>query len=254
MAHIVTFPNANTGSPAPKCTFDSFVVGDSNREAFFAAKFAAGHSGHPGTPLILCGGSGLGKTHLLHAIHAEMLAQDPSANVKRLNADEFISCLIHAVQTGTADMFRAECQNADAFLLDDIQFFVGKQRTQEELLLILEARCQSNRCTVLTLDCPAEELEATERDFRNQFPNLILAAIAEPGYEVRATIIRTKAADLDLPLSEDEVDLIARHIPGSLRNIQGVLNRINLYRSFPETFPDAPSISEIVRSVSESPL
>lgn len=233
--------------PTSGHTFDTFVVADSNREACFSAKAVWDR---PGIPLILCGGPGLGKTHLLHAIHSEILAQNPAAVIKHLNADDFTGCLIQAIHTGTTDQFRAECQAADVFLLDDVHFLAGKQHTQEELLLILEARCQANRRTVITLDCPAETLLSAEHSFRSRFPDMVLAVIAEPGYEVRAGIVRAKAADLDLQLSEEEIDLIAQHISGNLRNLHGVLNQINLYRSFPEAFPDAPSVSEIVRGAS----
>lgn len=247
MKPILNLWNSKAGCPAPECTFDTFAVADSNREAFFSAKAVLDR---PGIPLVLCGGPGLGKTHLLHAIHTEILAQNPAAVIKHLNADDFTSCLIHAIHAETTDQFRAECQNAAVFLLDDVHFLAGKQHTQEELLLILEARCRSNRRTVITLDCPAETLLSTEHSFRSRFPDMVLAVIAEPDYEVRAGIVRAKAADLDLQLSEEEIDLIAQRVPGNLRNLHGVLNQINLYQSFPEAFPDAPSVSEIVRGTS----
>lgn len=236
--------------PTSGHTFDTFVVGDSNREACFAARSVSDDSVRLGAPLILCGGPGLGKTHLLYAIHAETLTHNPAAIIKHLNADDFTGGLIQAIHTGAADHFRAECQAADVFLLDDVHFLAGKQRTQEELLLILEARCRSNRPTVITLDCTAEEAGPMESSLRSRFPDIVSATITAPDHGIRAAIVQARADDLGLRLSEEEIELIAQHAPGTPRNIYGVLNQINLYRSFPEAFPDAPSVSEIVRSVS----
>lgn len=249
MNPILELHTSTAGHPAPGLTFSTFVIGDSNREACTAAKYAAANSGRCGALLVLCGGSGMGKTHLLHAIHSELLAQNPTAVIKHLNADDFTGYLIQSIHTGTSEQFRTDCQNADVFLLDDVQFLVGKPRTQEELLLILEARCQANRCTVITLDCPPEQSESAERRFRSYFPDLVLARISAPDYEIRAGLIRAKAANLELQLSEEEIGLIAQHVTENLQSIHGILNRINLYRSFPDTFPDAPSIPEIIQNV-----
>ena len=243
MNPILELHTSATGGPAPGLTFETFFVGEPNREACLAAKSAAGSS----TLLILCGDTGTGKTHLLNAIHAELLANNPAAVIKQLNSDDFISYLIQSIRAETTEQFRSDCQTADAFLLDDVQFLAGKERTQEELFLILEARCQSNRLTVITLDCTAEE--TIRSSFFKRFPDAVSATITEPDHEIRAAIVRAKAEDLGLRLSEEEMDLIAQQISGSLRNIHGVLNRINMYRSFPDAFPDAPTVEEIVCSI-----
>ena len=242
------FPN--TEGPAPGLTFDTFVVGDSNRKAFLAARSAANNSGGSDAPLILCGGSGVGKTHLLHAIHADLLAQNSTETIKCLNADEFVSGLIQSIHAGTADRFRVECQNVDALLLDDIHFLAGKERTLEELSHILEARSRLHLCTVITMGLSDKK----GIKVNHLFKDAALVSIGKPGCEVRANIVRAKAADLALPLSEEDIDLIAQHAPADLRNIHGILNRIRFYRDFPEAFPDAPSISEIICSISESSL
>lgn len=249
MNSILNFPVFQSACPAPEMTFDTFLVGDSNREAFSAAKSV---SINPGSLLVLCGSSGVGKTHLLHAIHAELLAENPAATVKHMNADEFTSYLIHSIHTGNPEPFRTECETVDALLVDDVQYFSGKERTQEEFFRFLNTRFLANRLTVLTIDCSFGDASSIEASLRSGFPGVVWSAVNEPDYEVRASIVRTKAAELELPLSEEEVDLIVRHIPGGLRNIHGVLNRINLYHSFPEAFPDAPSISEIIRDASSN--
>lgn len=249
MNSILNFPAFKSGCPAPELTFDTFVVGNSNREAFFAAKSV---SVNPGSLLVLCGGSGVGKTHLLHAIHAKLLAETPTATVKHMNADEFTGYLIHSIRTGNPDPFREECETADALLVDDVQYLSGKERTQEEFFRFLKTRFQANRPIILTLDRSFEDARSIESSLRSSFPGIVWVTIEEPDYEVRTGIVRTKAAELELKLSEGEIDLIVEHIPGGLRNIHGVLNRINLYHSFPEAFPDAPSISEIIRDASQN--
>ena len=247
MNSILNFPAFKSGCPAPGLTFDTFVVGASNCEAFSASKSV---SANFGGLLVLCGGSGVGKTHLLHAIHTELLAQNPAATVKHMNADEFTGYLIHSIRTGNPDPFREECETADALLVDDVQYFSGKERTQEEFFRFLKTRFSANRLTVLTIDCPFEDAKSIENELRSSFPGIVWATADEPDYEVRAGIVRAKATELELQLSDEEIDLIAKDIPGDLRNIHGVLNRISLYHSFPEAFPDAPSISEIIRDAS----
>lgn len=238
-------PSAAVG-PAPGLTFDAFIAGDSNREALSATKAVLMNSGNL---LILCGGSGTGKTHLLNAVHAELLAKDPAAVIKHLNADDFTGYLIQSIRTETTEQFRAECQTADAFLLDDVQFLSGKPRTQEELLLILQTRSQAKLCTMITADLSFEDAASICDRLCEQFPNAVSAAISEPDQGIRAALVRAKAKDLGLFLSEEEMNLIAQQVSGNLRSIHGILTRINFYRSFPEAFPDAPSVAEIVRSI-----
>ena len=182
--------------------------------------------------------------------NTELLAQNPAATVKHMNADEFTGYLIHSIRTGNPDPFREECETADALLVDDVQYFSGKERTQEEFFRFLKTRFSANRLTVLTIDCSFEAAKSIENELRSSFPGIVWATADEPDYEVRAGIVRAKAAELELQLSGKEIDLIAKDIPGGLRNIHGVLNRISLYHSFPEAFPDAPSISEIIRDAS----
>lgn len=251
MNPILNFPTTRPGGPAAGLTFGTFTVGDSNREAFLAARSAADGSGRSGALLILCGSSDTGKTHLLNAIHAELLAQKPASVIMHLNADDFTGCLIRAIHTGTTVQFRSKCQHADALLLDDVHFFAGKERTREELSLILEARCRSGRCSVITLDCASEGSADIENDLRIRFPDAALVTITEPSAQIRAEIVRAKAAELSLPLSEEDIGLIVQHTPGTLRNIHGILNRIRFYRDFPEAFPNAPTVAEIVRSLDD---
>ncbi|MBR3708271.1 MAG: ATP-binding protein [Lentisphaeria bacterium] len=242
-------PYKKSSCPAPELTFGTFVVGDSNREAFSAANSVLTS---PGSFLVLCGGSSVGKTHLLHAIHNGLLARNPTADIKHMNTDVFTAYLIHSIRTGNPEPFREECETVDVLLVDDVQYLSGKERTQEEFFRFLKTRVQTNRLTVLTLDSAFEDAQSIENSLRSFFPNIVWSAVNEPDHEVRAEILRAKASELELRLSDEEIELIAKNVPGDLRTAFGVLKRISLYDSFPETFPDAPSISEIIRDASQN--
>ena len=230
-----------TGRPAPQHRFDTFTVSDCNRDACTAAR---GVTAACGCTLALYGSSGFGKTHLLQAIHHALLAQSPAPTVLRMTAEDFVSYLIVGLHDGNEEDFLALCREADVLLLDDVQHLAGKQRTQEEFFALLDARHREGRATVITLDDPM-----MRQYFANALPQLTFAVLGEPDGAVRAGLLREKCTAMGLQLTEEETALIAERVPGDPRNLLNVLNRINLYRAFPEAFPDAPSVEEIVNEL-----
>ena len=209
-------------------TFDSFVVGKSNQMARAASIQAASSS--PGdtdnNPLFIYGGTGLGKTHLIHAIGNRMLEENPSANVVYLHSEQFVAEMVTALQHNKIDKFKKHYRSVDALLIDDIQFFAGKERSQEEFFHTFNRLLERERLVVLTSDRYPKEIHGIENRLKTRFGGGLPIAIEPPELETRAAILMNKAAATDTAVPDEVAFFIAQRIQSNVRELEGALRRV----------------------------
>lgn len=211
-------------------SFERFVVGSSNKFAHAAAMAVATAPGSVYNPLLIYGGSGLGKTHLLNAIAGTIHKSDPSANVVYVKGEHFTNELIECIQNGTVPSFRNKYRNSDLLLVDDIQFIAGKTSTQEEFFHTFNALYEAKKQIVLTSDRPPIEMATLEDRLRGRFEWGLMADIQPPDYETRMAIISLKANRLGLDLPLELKEIIANSITSNVRQIEGTVKKILAYR------------------------
>ena len=216
-------------------SFERFVVGDSNKFAHAAAKAVANSPASVYNPLLIYGGSGLGKTHLLNAISGTIHKNDPNANVVYVNGEIFTNELIESIQNGTISNFRNKYRNSDLLLVDDIQFIAGKERTQEEFFHTFNALYDANKQIVLTSDRLPMEMTTLEERLRTRFEWGLMADIQPPDYETRMAIISLKATRLGLNIPQELKSLIANSVTSNVRQIEGTVKKILAYRDLLST-------------------
>ena len=210
-------------------TFEKFIVGNSNRLAYAAAKAVGENQVTDYNPLLIYGDSGLGKTHLLYAIAHAIRHSRPKARIVYIKGDDFTNELIEAIQTGRNREFREKYRQADLLLVDDIQFIAGKVQTQEEFFHTFNTLYESGRQIVLTSDRPPREMLRLEDRLRSRFEWGLMVDIAPPDYELRVAIVKTKAARLGIPLGDEAADYISENIKSNIRQIEGILKKIRAY-------------------------
>ena len=211
----------------PKQTFASFVVGPSNQLAHAAAIAAAGGGGRRYNPLFICGGTGLGKTHLVHAIAHRVHEERPTARIIYVSAERFTNEFITAIQHHRMDEFRARYRvNCDVLLVDDIQFLAGREQTQEEFFHTFNALHATDRQIVVTSDKYPQNLERMEERLVSRFSWGLVADIQVPELETRVAIIRNKAALEGFALGDDVAIYLAQMIRSNVRELEGTLIRL----------------------------
>ena len=229
-------------------TFDNFIVGNSNRFAHAAAISVAKEPGKNYNPLLIYGNSGLGKTHLLLAIGQEIHEKDPTKKIAYLKGDEFTNQLLRAIKDGTRHEFRTKYRNADLFLVDDIQFIAGKQQTQNEFFHTFNNIYEAGHQIVITSDRPPLEMSLLDDRLRTRFEGGLMADILPPDLETRMAIIRNKAAQLGLLLSDEAVEYIAENITANIRQLEGVIKRLTAYK---EILDDVITIDSVKRAIKD---
>lgn len=213
-------------------TFENFIVGNSNRFAQAAAMAVASKPAAAYNPLFIYGQSGLGKTHLLYAIANQIRNQNPTASIIYIKGDEFTNELINSIKNGTVEEFRDKYRNADLFLVDDIQFVAGKERTEEEFFHTFNNLHESNKQIVLTSDRPPREMTTLEERLRTRFEWGLLADIQPPDYETRVAIISKKAENLGVTLPTDVMEYIATSIKSNVRQLEGAVKKLCALHEF----------------------
>lgn len=213
-----------------KYTFDNFVVGNSNRFAQSASLAVAEAPAYAYNPLFLYGGVGLGKTHLMHAIGNYIKSNNPDARIEFLSAETFTNELINSIKDNTNQEFRDKYRNIDVLLVDDIQFIAGKTTTEEEFFHTFNALHEANKQIVLTSDRPPSEIKTLEERLRSRFGWGLMCEIQSPDYETRMAILRKKAQDDGVVISDDIIEFIAQKIKSNIRELEGVFNRVVAYR------------------------
>jgi chromosomal replication initiator protein len=211
----------------PKQTFANFVVGPSNQLAHAASVAAAGGGGRRYNPLFLCGGTGLGKTHLMHAIAQRVLRDRPDARILYVSAERFTNDFIKAIQHHKMDEFRARYRSAcDLLLVDDIQFLAGREQTQEEFFHTFNALHGSDRQIVVTSDKYPQHLERMEERLVSRFSWGLVADIQVPELETRVAIVRNKAAQEGIQLDDEVALWLAQTVRSNVRELEGTLIRL----------------------------
>ncbi|HEX7838246.1 MAG TPA: chromosomal replication initiator protein DnaA [Kofleriaceae bacterium] len=216
----------------PRYTFDTFVAGPSNQLAFAASQAAASSYPPKYNPVFLCGGVGLGKTHLLHSIGHQQLASRPTARIVYLSSERFMNEYVQAIRTGRMHEFRRNYRDGiDVLLVDDVQFLAGKESTQDEFFHTFNALHENHKQIVLTADRKPHEISDIADRLRTRFAWGLLADIEPPELEVRIAILRKKAAVESVPLPDDVAMYIASSIKSNVRELEGALIRLAAYAS-----------------------
>ena len=214
-------------------SFDNFVEGRSNqlgRAAAWQAAQKPGDRSH--NPLLLYGGTGLGKTHLMFAAGNEMRRQNPGMRVMYLRSEQFFSAMMKALQDKTMEAFKRQFQQVDALLIDDIQFFAGKDRTQEEFFHTFNALFDGRQQIILTCDRYPREVEGLEPRLKSRLAWGLSVAIEPPDFETRAQIVLSKARERGVALPEDVALLIAKKMRSNVRDLEGALNTLAARANF----------------------
>jgi len=206
--------------------FDNFVLGKSNELGFAAASQIAQKPGDAYNPLLLYGSTGLGKTHLLHAIGNKIREQNPATKVLYLDSELFVSDMIKALRHGAIDSFKKHYRTAGALLIDDIQFFAGKKSSQEEFFHTFNALLDSKQQIVLTCDRYPKEVEGLEARLRSRFGWGLTVAIEPPDFETRVAILMNKAQEKGVQLEEPVAFLVAKRLRSHVRDLEGALNTL----------------------------
>jgi len=227
---LETATNKKTAKVANKLnrsfTFDSFVEGKSNQLAKAASMQVAQNPGGSYNPLFIYGGVGLGKTHLMQAIGAEILKNDPSANVAYLHSERFVADMVSALQHNEIDKFKKYYRSLSALLIDDIQFFAKKERSQEEFFHTFNALLEGQNQIILTCDRYPKEVNGLEERLKSRFGWGLTVAIEPPDMETRVAIVRKKALLVDVRLVDEVSFFIAKRFRSNVRELEGALNRV----------------------------
>ena len=210
-------------------TFDKFVVGPTNRIAYAAALAVSQNPATKYNPLFIYGDSGLGKTHLLYSIANALRISRPDFRIVYIKGDDFTNELINAIQTGSNSEFREKFRMADLLLVDDIQFIAGKIQTQEEFFHTFNALYESGRQIVLTSDRAPKDMLRLEDRLKSRFEGGLMVDVQPPDYETRVAILKNKAARMSIPLAEEACVYIAENIKSNIRQIEGILKKIQAY-------------------------
>lgn len=214
---------------SPKYTFDSFVIGPSNRFAHAASMAVSESPAKAYNPLFIYGGVGLGKTHLMHAIGQGALHKTPKAKVLYLSSEEFTNQLISSIQNRSTQKFREKYRSVDILLIDDIQFIAGKESTQEEFFHTFNALYDAHKQIVVTSDRPPKEIQSLEERLISRFEWGLVTDIQPPDFETRTAILKKKSEKETIALPEDVFYFLAEKVKTNIRELEGALIRVVAY-------------------------
>ena len=231
-------------------TFDRFIVGNSNKFAYAAAKAVSEHpGGQDYNPLFIYGNSGLGKTHLLYAIGQAFHERFPEKKIVFVKGEEFMNRMIESVQNHKMKDFRNEFRTVDLFLVDDIQFISGKQSTQEEFFHTFNSIYEVGNQIVITSDRVPMEMSLLDDRLRTRFEGGVMADVQPPDFETRMVITREKAAQFGLILSEEAVMYIANNITANIRQLEGVVKKLTAYKDILNEVITTDSVKRAIEDV-----
>ena len=222
----------NSGNLNPKYKFEDFVVGSNNKLAYSACLAVAETPGEVYNPLYIYGDPGLGKTHLMHSIGHMILERDPNKKVIYVTSEEFTNEVIESIRFGDASSMsklRDKYRTVDVLMVDDIQFIIGKDSTQEEFFHTFNALHEAHKQIVISSDKPPKEIQNLEERFMTRFLWGLTVDIKNPDYETRMAILRKNAEKLEFPVSDEIIQYIATNIVSNIRELEGALNKVAAY-------------------------
>lgn len=235
---FVNMANVDKSSLNPNYTFDTFVVGNNNKLAHAASLAVAESPGDVYNPLFLYGGVGLGKTHLMHSIAHFIQSNNPSLKILYVSSETFTNELIEAIRNGNntaMTQFREKYRNIDVLLIDDIQFIIGKESTQEEFFHTFNELYLAKKQIVISSDKPPKDMETLEERIRSRFECGLTADIGSPDYETRMAILRRKEEMDNFHLDDEILNYIATNIKSNIRELEGALNKLLAYSNLENT-------------------
>ncbi len=235
--------------PNARYTFDTFVVGESNRFAFAATQAVAGNPGKTWNPLFIHGDSGLGKTHLLHAVAHAICEKQGGGRVAIVSSERYTNDFIDALKKGTVDEFRRKYRECSAFIVDDVQFLAGKDRTAEEFFHTFNELHDHHVQIVLSSDRSPNELKGLDDRLCSRFEWGMRVRIEPPEFETRAAILKKKAEVESIALPDDVTDLLATHIRSNVRALEGALMRLAAFASLKEQPITVPLARDVLSDV-----
>lgn len=230
-----------------KFTFDSFVVGESNKLAYAAAQAVAEGASEHYNPLFIYGDSGLGKTHLIYAISNRFQRLHANAKIVYIKGDDFLNEFVSLVRQNRGDEFRAKYRDADLLLVDDVQFVAGREQTQNEFFHTFNTLYEAGHQIVLTSDRMPSEMTLLDDRLRTRFEWGLMVDIQAPDYETRVAIIKNKAAQRGFVIDDKSADYIARNVTTNVRRLEGVINTIKAHRELNRELMTDSEIEMVVK-------
>jgi chromosomal replication initiator protein len=230
----------------PINTFENFVVGSGCQLAHAASIAVANAPGRAYNPLFVFGETGLGKTHLMHAVAHQMLVNNPKARIAYVSTEKFTNEFIHAIRENKLTKFRQYYRNVDALLVDDIHFLSGKESTQEEFFHTFNDLFESGRQIFLASDRPANEIERLENRLVSRFQWGLVTDIQAPDFETRVAILRNKAAAMKIELDDEIMDFLAERVSRNVRRMEGALTRIAGYNNLIDRKLDLSAVERLL--------
>lgn len=242
-------PVAGVGGLSPRYSFETFIVGASNQFAHAACRAVAEAPSRSYNPLFLYGGVGLGKTHLMHAIGHYVLTQSPGLTLTYISAERFMNEVVNAIRYDRILEFRERYRSVDILLVDDIQFIVGKERTQTEFFHTFNALHDAQKQIVLSSDCPPHQISELEERLRSRFEWGLIADIQPPDLETKIAILKRKAEAEAVALPDDVALYIASRSKSNIRELEGSLIRLLAYASLKGQEVSMPLVQDVLRDV-----
>ena len=258
--NIINTPEYENTNLNHTYTFDTFVVGSNNRFAQSAALAVAESPGETYNPLFIYGGVGLGKTYLMHAIANYIISENPGNKVLYVTSEQFTNDIIDALRNGNSSQnaeamskFRDKYRNIDVLLVDDIQFIIGKERTQEEFFHTFNQLHEQNKQIIISSDKPPKEMEVLEERYRSRFAWGLIADIQQPDYETRMAILKKKKEKLNKEykesISDEVIDYIANNVTSNVRELEGALNKLIMFSKLENRDIDLSLTKEALKDV-----
>ena len=230
-------------------TFETFVVGPSNKLAYAASQAVANHPAQNYNPLLIYGDSGLGKTHLIYAIANVIRKNNAHAKIAYVKGDDLTNELVDAIREGKTAEMREKYRQADLLLVDDVQFIAGKKQTQEEFFHTFNNLYESGRQIVLTSDRPPSEMTLLDDRLRTRFEWGLLVDVAPPDFETRLAIVKNKAALLGMELPDKISAYIAENVTANVRQLEGTINKILAYKDLLGNDADEETVTRAMRDI-----
>lgn len=237
----------------PNYTFDNFVVGSFNELAHAAAWAVSEKPGETYNPLFIYGGVGLGKTHLLQATGNRISSAFPKKKIIYTTAERFISKIVEAIRNQQIEKVKKDSAQIDVLIIDDVQFFSGKEKTQEEFFHIYNALYQNQKQIILSSDRPPNAIPATAERLRSRFEGGMLADIGAPDVETRIAILQAKCEENAFILNDDILEYMASNIQKNIRELEGALNRLMMYQKINQKIPDVATVKKLLKNLIISP-